>query len=400
MNRENYDPGAYYPENNGQAGAGYGADSYGYAGGYDQSGYGYADSYSQDAYGYTDGYGQAAGGYSDGYGQATGGYSDGYGQADDGYSQDAYGYTDGYSQDAYSYADGYSQDAYGYAGDNQETETYVEDTALTGEEAASDRRKTGEKSGSSAKKHNRSAREGQKNRSKSDGGEQRKRSTSESSRNRKRSSSRDSSKGRNRRSNSGAAEETARMEIPSVADLREELERVRYAERFRQVLRSTVFTLVVVAAFAVLVATLWMPVLRIYGVSMAPTLDDGHIVVSVKESEFKPGDIVAFYYNNKILVKRAIAQAGEWVDIDERGNVYVNNRILDEPYLTEKDYGDCNIELPYQVPEGRIFVLGDNRDVSVDSRNTAVGCVAEEQIVGKLVFKVWPLKAIGPLSGK
>ena len=389
MNRENYDPGAYYPENNGQAGAGYGADSYGYAGGYDQSGDGYADSYSQDAYGYTDGYGQAAGGYSDGYGQAT-----------DGYSQDAYGYTDGYGQDAYSYADGYSQDAYGYAGDSQGTETYVEDTALTGEEAASDRRKTGEKSGSGAKRRNRSAREGQKNRSKSDGGEQRKRSTSESSRNRKRSSSRDSSRSRSRRSNSGAAEETARMEIPSVADLREELERVRYAERFRQVLRSTVFTLVVVAAFAVLVATLWMPVLRIYGVSMAPTLDDGHIVVSVKESEFKPGDIVAFYYNNKILVKRAIAKAGEWVDIDERGNVYVNNRILDEPYLTEKDYGDCNIELPYQVPEGRIFVLGDNRDVSVDSRNTAVGCVAEEQIVGKLVFKVWPLKAIGPLSGK
>ena len=389
MNRENYDPGAYYPDNNGQAGTGYGADSYGYTGGYDQGAYGYADSYSQDTYGYADGYGQAAGGYSDGYGQTA-----------DGYSQDAYGYTDGYGQDAYSYADGYSQDAYGYAGDSQGTETYVEDTALTGEEAASDRRKTGEKSGSGAKRRNRSAREGQKNRSKSDGGEQRKRSTSESSRNRKRSSSRDSSRSRSRRNTSGAAEETARMEIPSVADLREELERVRYAERFRQVLRSTVFTLVVVAAFAVLVATLWMPVLRIYGVSMAPTLDDGHIVVSVKESEFKPGDIVAFYYNNKILVKRAIAKAGEWVDIDERGNVYVNNRILDEPYLTEKDYGDCNIELPYQVPEGRIFVLGDNRDVSVDSRNTAVGCVAEEQIVGKLVFKVWPLKAIGPLSGK
>ena len=400
MNRENYDPGAYYPENNGQAGAGYGADSYGYTGGYDQGAYGYADSYSQDTYGYADGYGQAAGGYSDGYGQAAGGYSDGYGQATDGYSQDAYGYTDGYGQDAYGYADGYSQDAYGYAGDSQGTETYVEDTALTGEEAASDRRKTSEKTGSGAKRRNRSAREGQKDRSKSDGGEQRKRSTSESSKNRKRSSSRDSSRSRSRRSNSGAAEETARMEIPSVADLREELERVRYAERFRQVLRSTVFTLVVVAAFAVLVATLWMPVLRIYGVSMAPTLDDGHIVVSVKESEFKPGDIVAFYYNNKILVKRAIAKAGEWVDIDERGNVYVNNRILDEPYLTEKDYGDCNIELPYQVPEGRIFVLGDNRDVSVDSRNTAVGCVAEEQIVGKLVFKVWPLKAIGPLSGK
>ena len=162
-------------------------------------------------------------------------------------------------------------------------------------------------------------------------------------------------------------------------------------------MRSTLFTLVVVASVAVLVATLWMPVLRIYGVSMSPTLEDGNIVITVKDSTFNTGEIVAFYYNNKILVKRAIAQAGDWVDIDEDGNVYINNVLISEPYISEKAFGDCNIELPYQVPENRIFVLGDNREVSIDSRNTAVGCVAEEQIVGKLVFSVWPLDNFGKL---
>ena len=182
--------------------------------------------------------------------------------------------------------------------------------------------------------------------------------------------------------------------------MREELNRVTYRSRFRSILRSTIFTLVVVASLAVLVATLWMPVLRIYGVSMSPFLVDKDIVVSVKESQFVPGDVVAFYYNNKILVKRAVAEAGDWVDIDEDGNVYVNHVKLDEPYLMEgaKALGDCNIKLPYQVPESRIFVLGDNRAVSIDSRNTAVGCIAEEQLVGKLVFRVWPLNAIGPLQ--
>ncbi len=188
--------------------------------------------------------------------------------------------------------------------------------------------------------------------------------------------------------------------FPEVEEVREELNRVTYRRRFGSVLRSTVFTLVVVASLAVLVATLWMPVLRIYGVSMAPFLVDKDIVVSVKESEFKPGDVVAFYYNNKILVKRAVAQAGDWVDIDEEGNVFVNNIKLEEPYLdpSAKAFGDCNIKLPYQVPESRIFVIGDNRAVSIDSRNTAVGCIAEEQMVGKLVFRVWPLNEIGPLK--
>ena len=130
---------------------------------------------------------------------------------------------------------------------------------------------------------------------------------------------------------------------------------------------------------------------------MAPTLDDGSIVVSMKESNFKSGEIVAFYYNNNILVKRVIAQAGDWVNIDKDGNIYVNDVKLDEPYIEEKAFGDTNIDLPYQVPEGRIFVIGDNRSVSIDSRNKAVGCVAEEQLVGKLVFKVWPLNEIGKL---
>ena len=182
---------------------------------------------------------------------------------------------------------------------------------------------------------------------------------------------------------------------PSVEDLETELKRVKYKKRYNAILRSTVFTLITVAAVAVLVATLWLPVLQIYGSSMTPTLQDGEIVFSVKTSEMKQGDIVAFYYNNKILVKRVIADPGDWVDIDEDGTVYVNEVKLDEPYVKELSLGDADIELPYQVPDGKIFVMGDHRSTSVDSRHTAVGCVAEEQIVGKIVFRIWPLNRIG-----
>lgn len=188
------------------------------------------------------------------------------------------------------------------------------------------------------------------------------------------------------------------VEVPELSQLETELNRVKYKKRYKTVLTSTISTLIVVAAIAVLIATLLMPVLQIYGTSMSPTLYDGDIIATIKTTEFQQGDVVAFYYNNKILVKRVIAMSGEWVDMDEDGNVYVNDVLLDEPYLVERAVGECDIKLPYQVPENRIFVMGDHRSVSVDSRSTTVGCVAEEQLVGRLLFRVWPLKDIGPVG--
>lgn len=186
---------------------------------------------------------------------------------------------------------------------------------------------------------------------------------------------------------------------PSEKQLEAELARVRYQQRYRTVLRSTICTLIVVAAVAVLVATIWMPVLQIYGSSMTPTLSEGDIVVCFKTSDIKRGDLVAFYLGNKLLVKRCVALPGQTVDIDGDGNVTLDGVPLDEPYVTEKSLGDCNIALPYQVPDNRYFCMGDHRKTSVDSRNTAVGCVTEEQIVGKIAFRVWPLSGFGAAQG-
>ena len=193
-------------------------------------------------------------------------------------------------------------------------------------------------------------------------------------------------------------QELADRQFTSVEELENELLNENYKSRYRRMLRSTIYTLITVAACAVLVATLLLPVLQIYGQSMTPSLTDGDIVVSIKGSDYSRGDVIAFYYNNKILVKRVIAFSGEWVDIDDYGNVYIDNEKLDEPYVVELAVGECNIELPYQVPEQKVFVMGDHRATSVDSRSTSVGCVDEEEIVGRIVFRIWPLSRFGKIS--
>ena len=189
-------------------------------------------------------------------------------------------------------------------------------------------------------------------------------------------------------------EATQAMEAPTVEQLEAELKKEQYRHNYGRVLRSTAFSLLVVAAVAVLL----LPVLQINGTSMTETLQDGDIVVAISNSKFKTGDVIAFYYNNNILVKRVIAAAGDWVDIDGEGNVYVNGELLDEPYITEKAYGNCDIELPYQVPDGKCFVMGDHRATSVDSRSSAVGCISDSGVVGRIVFRIWPLDGLGLIN--
>ena len=186
-----------------------------------------------------------------------------------------------------------------------------------------------------------------------------------------------------------------KLDVPSIELLEAELKREQYKTSYGRILRSTVFLLLVVAAAAVLIAMLLLPVLQVGGTSMTESLQDKDIVVAVSGNKYKTGDIIAFYYNNNILIKRVIASSGDWVDIDEDGNVYVNEVKLDEPYVKELALGECDIDLPYQVPDKKCFVMGDHRATSIDSRSTAVGCVSDDAVVGKILFRVWPLSEIG-----
>ena len=183
--------------------------------------------------------------------------------------------------------------------------------------------------------------------------------------------------------------------VPEEGIIEDELKRSRYRQDFGKVFRSTVFSLVVVAAVTVLIAMLLLPVLQISGTSMSDTLDDEDIVIAINGRSYKTGDIIAFYFNNQLLVKRVIAGPGQWVNIDAEGNVYVNNELIDEPYLQEKALGDCDIDLPYQVPAEKVFVMGDHRATSVDSKNSGMGCIENKSVVGRILVRVWPLRSFG-----
>lgn len=193
-------------------------------------------------------------------------------------------------------------------------------------------------------------------------------------------------------------ENNERIDLPTAQQFAQEMKRIRYNKNFRKMIMNTIGSLLVVAAIAVLISMLFLPVLRVTGTSMTPTLQNDELVICNKRGNFESGDIVAFYYNNKILLKRVIGLPGDWIDIKEDGTVYVNGEVLDEPYVNELALGECDISLPYQVPDNRIFVMGDHRETSVDSRSTTVGCIADEYIIGKVFFRLWPWEVVGTVE--
>ncbi len=192
--------------------------------------------------------------------------------------------------------------------------------------------------------------------------------------------------------------EAGQIERPSLDDLRAELKRENNKKEYSKIFRNTIVILIVVAALSVLISSFFVTVLKVTGESMSPTLESGQIVIASNSKEFEAGELIAFYYNNKVLIKRVIGSPGDWINIDSDGNVYVNGVLLEETYITEKSLTPTDITFPYQVPENRYFVLGDHRSVSIDSRSTTVGCVSEEQLIGKVLYRLYPINVFGKLS--
>lgn len=185
------------------------------------------------------------------------------------------------------------------------------------------------------------------------------------------------------------------LKVPTIDEVRLERKRIKHRAAYRKALRGTVYALLMVAALAVLISSLILPVMQISGESMNPTLVDGEIIVLLKIKNLKPGDLCSFTWNNRTLIKRIIAGPGDWVVIDEEGHVTVNDVPMDEPYVSEPGLGECDIEFPYQVPEDSYFAMGDKRSSSIDSRSTVIGCIHKDQIIGQVWLRVYPLKRIG-----
>ncbi len=189
-----------------------------------------------------------------------------------------------------------------------------------------------------------------------------------------------------------------KITIPTAKQIEEEILREKYNRKYRQVLKSTLYSLIVVAAVAVLIATLAFPVLQISGSSMEPTLNDEEIVVLLKTAKMKKGELCCFSYQNKLLIKRVIGLPGDKINIDENGNVFVNDEFVDEPYVTDRALGETDIKFPCYVTDGHYFVLGDHRSTSIDSRSSVIGLVNEEHIVGKIFFRIWPFDSISTVN--
>lgn len=184
------------------------------------------------------------------------------------------------------------------------------------------------------------------------------------------------------------------VSLPTKTQVETERKRYRRQKAYNKALRGTVYVLTIVAAIAVLISTLILPVLQIEGTSMEPTLSNGDIVLLAKTTNFKRGELCGFTWNNKLLIKRVIGLPGDWIEIDSDGTIYLNGDKLDEPYVQQKSLGECDLEFPFQIPQEQYFVIGDMRESSIDSRNTVIGCIPKDQIVGKVFFRIWPFKNI------